>query len=396
MNGEAMSATASKADTGEAPNLRNLPAPKIVSPDPGPAPKAPTPQRRRRTLRIVLLLLGPLVLLIGAGYFYVTGARFVSTDNAYVKADMAAISPEISGRVTAVAIVDNENVAAGQTLFRIDDQPFKLAVAQAEANLQNVRNDITALQASYGEKQAEIQMAETNAAYYERELKIYQDMASHKVVAQTQLDDATHNLTVANQQLPQLRQALASILAQLDGQPDLPPENHPRYLAAKAALDQAQLDLQHTAVPAPEAGIVSNVTLRPGDYVKSGTPVFSLVETDHVWIEANFKETDLTYVRPGQPAAISIDTYPDESWDSTVASIRPASGAEFALLPPQNSTGNWVKVVQRITVRLAIRPTASQPPLRAGMSAVVTIDTGHHREVPGLVKSALAWVGAGS
>src|SRR5262249_1374663 len=148
VNGESMTATASKADTAEAPNLRNLPAPKIVSPDSGPAPKAPTPQRHRRTLRIVLLLLGPLVLLIGAGYVYVTGARFVSTDNAYVKADMAAISPEISGRVTAVAVVDNETVAAGQTLFRIDDQPFKLAVAQAEANLQNVRNDITALQAS--------------------------------------------------------------------------------------------------------------------------------------------------------------------------------------------------------------------------------------------------------
>ena len=389
---------ANKAETVEAPALRNVPAapPKIVSPDPGPGPgkpAAPAPRAKRRLLRTFLLVLGPLVLLVGAGYFYVTGARFVSTDNAYVKADMASISPEISGRVTTVAITDNQTVAGDQTLFTIDDQPFKLAVAEAEAGLQNVRNDLTALQASYGQKQAEITMAEANAAYYQRELKIYQDMAAHKVVAQTQLDDATHNLTVANQQLPALREALAGILAQLDGQPDLAPESHPRYLAAKAALDQARLDLKHTVVVAPEAGVVSNVTLRPGDYVKSGTPEFSLVETDHVWVEANFKETDLTHVRPGQTASITVDTYPDETWESTVGSISPASGAEFALLPPQNSTGNWVKVVQRIPLRLTIVPAAGQPPLRAGMSAVVTIDTAHQRELPSLVSSALAWVG---
>jgi len=391
-----MNAMANKAETAEAPALRSAPAvpPKIAIAEPGPAPAKAAPRRsRRRLLRTVLMVVGPLVLLIGAGYYYVTSARFVSTDNAYVKADMASIAPEVSGRVTAVDIVDNQTVAAGATLFTIDDQPFKLAVAQADANLQNVRNDITALQASYGQKQAEIEMAEQTETYYERELKIYQGMASSKVVAQTQLDDATHNLTVARQQLPALREEQAGILAQLDGQPDLPPEKHPRYLAAKAALDQAQLDLRHTVVVAPNAGVVSNVTVRPGDYVKSGSAIFSLVETGHIWVEANFKETDLTYVQPDQTASIEIDTYPDDTWQATVGSISPASGAEFALLPPQNSTGNWVKVVQRIPLRLTIVPAPGQPPLRAGMSAVVTIDTGHRRELPSLVSSALAWVG---
>ncbi|MGE0120521.1 MAG: HlyD family secretion protein [Dongiaceae bacterium] len=358
------------------------------------AAAAPAPGRRRRRLRAVLLLVGPLLLLIGAGYLYVTGARYVSTDNAYVKADMAAISPEVSGRVIEVAVADNQEVAAGALLFRIDDRPFQLAVAQAEATLENIRNDITALEASYRQKQAEIELAQSNVEFYERELKIYQGMAAGKVVAQTQLDEASHNLTEARQQLPALRQELAGILAQLGGQPDLAPETHPRYLAAKAQLDQARLDLEHTVVAAPASGILSNVTLRPGDYVRAGASVFSLVETDHLWVEANFKETDLTHVVAGQPATVEIDTYPGVVWQTRVGSISPASGAEFALLPPQNSTGNWVKVVQRIPVRLDVESRAGQPVLRAGMSATIEIDTGYRRPLPGLVRSALAWIGA--
>ncbi|HET6221847.1 MAG TPA: HlyD family secretion protein, partial [Dongiaceae bacterium] len=184
------------------------------------------------------------------------------------------------------------------------------------------------------------------------------------------------------------------ILAQLSGEPDLPPERHPRYLAAEAARDQSALDLRRTVITAPTAGFVSNVTLRPGDYVRTGTPVFSLVETAHLWVEANFKETQLTYVKPGQPATVAVDTYPGVSWNVIVTSISAATGAEFALLPPQNSTGNWVKVVQRIPVRLEVESDDDQPPLRAGMSAVIEIDTGHERPLPSIVKTALAWVGA--
>ncbi len=373
------------------------PAPKpaaVQSLSPAAAP-APTPRRKRRLLRAALLLLGPLVLLIGGAYFYVTGARFVSTDNAYVKADIAAISPEVSGRVVAVPIIDNDRVTAGQVLFRLDDQPFRLALAQAEAQLKTTRDDILAQQASYRQKKVEIEMAQQNIDFYQRELVIYDRMARSNLVAQTQVDEAHHNLTVAQQQLPALQQELAGILARLGGQADGAPEQNARYLATRAARDQAALDLARTEVHAPANGIISNLTLRPGDYVKTGTPIFSLVETDHLWVEANFKETDLTHVLAGQPATVTIDTYPGVTWRTQVGSISAATGAEFALLPPQNSTGNWVKVVQRIPVRLEIVDRAGQPPLRAGMSATIEIDTGYQRPLPGLVTSALAWIGAG-
>jgi membrane fusion protein, multidrug efflux system len=381
-----MSAAAQKID----------PAPKPVAvPTVSPAaapPPAPKPRRNRRRLRIALLALGPLVLLIGGAYFYVTGARFVSTDNAYVKADIAGISPEVSGRVVEVPIVNNDRVLAGQVLFRLDDQPFKLALAQAEAQLKTTRDDILAQQASYRQKQVEIELAQKDIDFYERELGIYDKMNKNNLVAQTQVDDAHHNLTVAQQHLPALQQEAAGILAQLGGEAASAPEQNARYLAAQATRDQAALDLARTEVYAPANGIISNLTLRPGDYVKTGTPIFSLVETDHLWVEANFKETDLTHVVTGQPATATIDTYPGAAWQIQVSSISAATGAEFALLPPQNSSGNWVKVVQRIPVRLEIVSKAGQPPLRAGMSATIEIDTGYQRPLPGLVKSALAWI----
>jgi len=353
------------------------------------APRRPLMRR----LRPLLLILGPLALLIGGAYFYITGARYVSTDNAYVKADIAAISAEISGKVAAVAIADNDLVTAGQLLFQVDPQPFRLALAQAEAQLKTTRDGILAKEASYRQKQSEIVMAQENIAFYQQELGIYEKMAKSQIAAQTQLDEARHNLTTSRQQLPTLQQEQAAILAELGGQADAPPEQHPRYLAAQAARDQAALDLQRTEIHAPANGIIANLTLRPGDYIKTGTPIFSLVETDHLWVEANFKETDLTHVRPGQEATVEIDTYPGTTWTTTVGSISAATGAEFALLPPQNSSGNWVKVVQRIPVRLEIADRPGQPPLRAGMSAVIEIDTGYRRALPSPIGSALAWMG---
>ena len=370
------------------------PAPKPVAvPSVSPvAAPPPAPRRKRRLLRVALLVLGPLVLLVGGAYFYITGARFVSTDNAYVKADIAAISPEVSGRVVTVAVANNDPVKTGQLLFKLDDQPFKLALAQAGAQLKTTHDDILAQQASYRQKKAEIEMAQQNIDFYQRELVIYDKMSKNNLVAQTQVDEAHHNLTVANQQLPALQQEASGILAQLGGEAEGAPEQNARYLAAQAARDQAALDLARTEVHAPANGNIANLTLRPGDYIKTGTPIFSLVETDHLWVEANFKETDLTHVRDGQPATVTVDTYPDMTCRIQVGSISAATGAEFALLPPQNSSGNWVKLVQRIPVRLEIAGCSDKLPLRAGMSATIEIDTGYQRALPGLVTSALAWI----
>src|SRR5262245_35302027 len=384
-----MSAAAQKIEPAPKPVAVPSVSP-TAAPPPTPAPK---PRRNSRRLRIALLALGPLVLLIGGAWFYVTGARYVSTDNAYVKADIAGISPEVSGRVVEVPIVNNDRVTTGQLLFRLDDQPFKLALAQADAQLKTTRDDILAQQASYRQKQVEIDMAQKDIDFYERELGIYDKMNKNNLVAQTQVDEAHHNLTVAQQHLPALQQEAAGILAQLGGEAAGAPEQNPRYLAAQAKRDQAALDLARTEIHAPANGIVTNLTLRPGDYVKTGMPIFSLVETDHLWVEANFKETDLTHVRDGQPATATIDTYPGESWQIQVSSISAATGAEFALLPPQHSSGNWVKVVQRIPVRLEIVSKPGQPPLRAGMSAVIEIDTGYHRSLPSPIGPALAWFG---
>ena len=377
-----MNAISQKLDT---------PAQPVSEPAPAISPPARRPLLRR--LRRPLLILGPLVLLLGGAYFYIAGARYVSTDNAYVKADIANVSAEISGRVLAVPVENNDAVTAGQILFQIDPQPFHLALAQAEAQLQTTRDNILAKEASYRQKQAEIALAQENIAFYEQELGIYEKMAKNQIAAQTQVDEARHNLTTAHQQLPALQQELAGILAELGGSADAPPEQNARYLAAQAARDQAALDLKRTEVHAPANGIVANLTLRPGDYVHTGNSIFSLVETDHLWVEANFKETELTHVRPGQTATVEIDTYPAETWTTTVGSISAATGAEFALLPPQNSTGNWVKVVQRIPVRLEIADQPGQPPLRAGMSAVIEIDTGYQRELPSPIGAALAWIG---
>jgi membrane fusion protein (multidrug efflux system) len=227
-----------------------------------------------------------------------------------------------------------------------------------------------------------LKTARTNVDFYQREYQRQADLAGRQVVSQAQLDKARRDLDTARQQAASLVQQLASIAADLNGDPNIPVEKHPRYLAAEAARDQAARDLAHTVVKAPTAGVVTNVdSLQPGEYLAAASPAFSLVAIDHVWVEANPKETQLTYVRPGQPATVDVDTYPGVEWRGEVASLSPASGSEFALLPAQNTSGNWVKVVQRIPIRIRIKTQPGQPPLRAGMSVEVEIDTGHRRNV---------------
>jgi membrane fusion protein (multidrug efflux system) len=352
----------------------------------------------RRLVRTVLLALGPIVALLVGFYFYATSGRFVGTDDAYLRADRVSISADISGRVVSVDVHENQQVEAGDVLFQIDEEPFRIALARAEAQLLSVRNEIDALRASYRSRQEQMRLDETTVAYAERNFERQQQLVGRGNTPQSNFDDARQAVSVARQQLAMRRNDALQILAGLSGDPDMPVERHPRYLEARAQRDQAALDLRRTVVAAPWAGIVSRIDrFRPGDYVTAGTPVFAVMASQGLWVEANMKETDLTNVRPGQRATLSVDAYPDVTWQATVASISAGTGAEWSVLPAQNATGNWVKVVQRVPVRLAIENRPGQPPLRAGMSVIVEIDTGHRRELPGFLRYtfgwALAWAG---
>lgn len=354
-------------------------------PQPAPASVARPPRNRKRRLLFALLP----VALIAGGYTYVRGGQVMSTDNAYVQADIVGISTDVAGMVGEIDVRDNQAVKAGDTLFKLDDKPFRFALERADAQIGVVRNDIEGLRASYKSMQSQIAQAETDIAYYQTAFKRQQDLATKSVASQATYDQAKHDLDGAQQKLVQLQNQLTGIAASLNGQPDAPVEQHPRYRDAVAARAEAARQLEHTVVRAPMDGIVTNVpSLQKGQYLKEATAAFSLVSSDHVWVQANPKETELTWVRPGQKAEIYVDTYPGESWRGTVDSISPASAASFSLLPAQNTSGNWVKVVQRIAMRVKIETASDRPQLRPGMSVTLDVDTGHARGVPEFIGSA--------
>jgi len=350
---------------------------------------APGSVASRKALRAVLLVGVPLVAVAAALWFYAAGGRHVETDNAYVKAHIIAVSAEVAGRVAAVEVRDNQAVAAGALLFRIDPAPFEVAIAKADAQMAVVRTDLASLRAEHRVALAEGREAEERIDFTSRQLERQRLLKEKGMGREDTFDEARHNLDVARARLGAVQERAARALAALGGDPNLPAERHPRFLEAQAARNAAQLDLAHTRVTAPAAGVVSNMRLQAGEYVARGVPVFTLIQGGDTWIEANFKETQLAGVRVGQPARVVVDAYPGVEWTAKVSAIAPATGAEFALLPPQNATGNWVKVVQRVPVHLAIEQAPGQPPLRAGMTVTVSVDTGHSRGLPGFL-SALA------
>jgi len=358
-------------------------APPTITPAAEPIAQKSSTTTNKRSMRLRLFVLGPVVLAALAAFLYFNSGRYVETDNAYLKANKVTISPQVAGPITAVAIKENQQVAQGTELFRIDEQPYRIALERSDAQLRTVQAEIEGLKASYRQKQEQLKMAQTNVDFATRELTRQTQLAKQKLTSQVKLDEAQHNADGSRDQMAVIAQELAQTLTQLTGNADIPVKKHPRYLEAEASRNNAELNLQHAVVLAPFAGVTSKVP-QLGQYVAAGGAVMSIIATTDTWVEANFMETDLTNVRAGQPVKILLDTYPHHEWSGSVQSISQATGAEFSVLPPQNATGNWVKVVQRIPVRIALDLKQDDPPLRVGMTASVKIDTGSHHTLRSL------------
>jgi membrane fusion protein (multidrug efflux system) len=348
----------------------------------------------RHLVRAVLLVAVPAIVAAVALHWYAKGSRWVQTDNAYIKAHVVPVSTEVPGRVAEVLARNQQRVEKGAPLFRLDPAPFQLAVTRAQAQIGVTRTEIETLRSEYRSAVADAAEAEARIPFLERQFERQRRMKEKGMSREDQFDEAQNTVETAKKRLAALRERTNRALASLDGKPEAPADRHPRFAAAQAALEAAQLDLARTRITASAPGVLSNLKLQPGEYVERGIPLFSLVDESQVWVEANFKETQLTDMREGQAATFAADAYPGVAWRARVSTIAPATGAEFAVLPPQNASGNWVKVVQRVPVRIAIdnagRPAKDGaregPPLRAGMTVTVTIDTGRERSAGDLLR----------
>ncbi len=347
------------------------------------------PAQMRRTALMVL----PILILGFIGlWVYATGGRWMQTQNAYIKADKAQISAEISGAITTLSVHDNQHVEAGDLLYSLNTERYRSTLEAALAAHDEALGQIMAAKANYRQRFTERELAQENLAFAKRELQRRTTLAQRKVVAKATLDEYVHDRDVATSRLASKDQEIA-VLRALLGDPTASAHHHPRVRGAQAKVELAKDDLAHAQIRAPIAGIAGSVPVL-GDYIHAGVPSMVIVSDKNLWIEANYKETALTHMRVGQDAKVRIDAYPDEEYRAHVISIDPATGAEFSILPAQNASGNWVKVVQRIPVRLKLDDDQNIPDLRAGMSVHVRIDTKHHRVVPAILRAPLRWMGA--
>jgi membrane fusion protein, multidrug efflux system len=372
--------TSARPSEGQPAGEPTSAGPVVHAPSATPAPAHPAPSATRRRLRVVLFLLLPLALVI-AWILYATGGATMSTDDAYVDANTVGVSTDVSGIVAQVYVKENQHVTRGQVLYTLGPRHYRYALDRADAELGAVRDSLLALQASYRDMQSRIAQARYDLGYSQVLFRRAQNLAHVHIVSSTGYDTAHRNLESAQQGLASLKEQLAGIDASLNGHATGAVEQYPQYLSALAARNEAARELSHTVVRASFDGIVTSVpSIQPGRYLAESVTAFYLVDTDHVWVHADPKETELTYVHPGQSVTVKVDTYPGESWHGSVESISPAAAQQFALLPAQNTSGNWVKVVQRIPVRIAVDTSdRNLPPLRAGMSVEVSVHTGHER-----------------
>jgi membrane fusion protein (multidrug efflux system) len=337
--------------------------------------------------RLAMIAVPALVVIVGT-LLYIFSGRYVETDDAYAKADFASVTPGVSADVAEVLVKENQVVTKGQPLVKLVDEEYRIGAEAGGSSVESAKNTIESDRAQYRQKVASLAMAQTDLEFADRELKRQSSLAVSNNVSVARLDEARHAYESAQQKIALLKQEEAEFLAKLQGNPNLPVEQYASYQMSLANKAVAEYLLDHTTIIAPFDGVVSHLP-KPGDYGRTGVPLLNIVSTSHTWVDANFKETQLTYMRPGQPVDVTVDTYPDRVFHGHVESIAQASGSEFALLPAQNSTGNWIKVVQRIPVRIAIdqQPNDGSPTLRSGMSVIVDVDTGYRR--------ISRWLGAG-
>jgi membrane fusion protein, multidrug efflux system len=338
-------------------------------------------KRRRRFLLFVVL---PAISAVVTTSLYLTGGRYVTTDNAYVGAQKVLVTPDVSGKIGKVVVHEGDRVNAGDVLFEIEREPFVLALQQAQAKLDGVRADFANLRSNDAALSRLIELAQKTVELRRSDVERKTTLATNRTGSQFDLDSSNAALVAAETQVEQLRQQRSAIRNQLLGEVDLPIERFPPFMQAKAVLDQAQRDLNLAVIRAPISGAATQVdNIQIGRSVITGTPILSIIDDTKIWVDANPKETDLTYVKTGQKVTIVVDTFPNQTFRGTLTSMSPGTGAQFAILPPQNASGNWVKVVQRVPLRISFDGDA--PNLRSGMSATVSIDTRRTRTLAGLL-----------
>ena len=349
----------------------------------------PDSAKRRITWRRILLLLGPLVLILVGGAYYLFSGRIISTDDAYIKSRMLSVTATVPGQVVAVPVNDNQTVKKGDVLVVIDPAPYKLRLASAEADLAQSILNADRLRAQVRSRQQDLVQANADTAYSQREFDRQKPLVSSGAVARSFNDKAERDLISAQAKAASLAQQIQADLAQLGGSIDTPDTQLPSYLSALAARDTAAYNLDHATIKAAADGRVGAVTVRSGEYVAAGQNLFPQIVSDDTWIEANIRETDLTNVRDGQPATFTVDAYPGHTFKAHVQSFSPATGSELSVLPAENATGNWVKIVQRLPLKLTPELHADDPPLRAGLSVNVDIDTGIYHHMPSFLRGAI-------
>jgi len=359
-----------------------------------PQPQAqpiPAKARRRPSNRFVWMFALPVLLAVGGGYVWVTGGRYQETENANLRQARVSIAADAAGRIVKVDVNDNQTVKKGDELFTIDPAPYRIALAQAEAAVAGARLNVEQLRAAYNQAMSQERVASSEVDYLQSQFDRATDLSKKGISAKSSLDQARNDLDKARQEKAAAEQGIVSAKAALGGNPDIETDQHPTVLAALASRDKAAYDLAQTTVRAPADGVVYQASsFKIGQFVGTGTPLFALVETGDSWIDANFKETQLTHMKPGQKAEVVLDTYPGRTFEATVEAIGAGTGAEFSLLPAQNATGNWVKVTQRIPVRIKLTGDDAKLALRTGMSATVSVDTGVSRGLPSVFGHAVA------